>query len=101
MKHQNQIYAQIFKEIMSIPKGKVSSYGRIAARIPGCTARLVGYVLGNQPAPEDLPWHRIINSQGRISSRGDGYSDELQRVLLEEEGIEFTDGKVDLELFGV
>jgi len=86
---------------MQIPKGKVSSYGQIAAKIPGCTARMVGYALGKLPSPDDLPWHRIINSQGRISGRGDGYSDELQRVLLENEGLVFKNGKIDLNIFGV
>jgi len=48
--------------------------------------------------PDNVPWHRVINSQGKISQRE---SAELQRILLEEEGVLFDDrGKVDLKIFG-
>lgn len=93
------VYRHIFDWIQKIPSGKVQTYGGIARQIPHCTARMVGYCLGNMEGPKNLPWHRVVNSQGRISSRGDGYSDELQRVLLEDEGVEFSDGRVNLKRF--
>lgn len=60
-------------------------------------ARWVGYAL--KRCPETLPWHRVVNAQGRISSRP-GLGPNLQRTLLEEEGIVFDKlGRLDLETF--
>jgi methylated-DNA-protein-cysteine methyltransferase-like protein len=82
------------------------TYDGIAALIPPPTgvdyvayarirARWVGYALNR--CPEDLPWHRVVNSKGRISARH-GVGPDLQRTLLEGEGIEFDqDDRLDLE----
>jgi methylated-DNA-protein-cysteine methyltransferase related protein len=86
---------RIYLVVRQIPPGKVSTYGDIAAIVGDCTARMVGYAMA--AAKGDLPWHRVINAQGKISPRGDGGGEELQRARLEDEGIHFTDGKVDLK----
>lgn len=82
------------------------TYGGIAAMIPPPSgieysaysrirARWVGYAL--QGCPEHLPWHRVVNARGRISSRH-GMGPTLQRTLLEDEGVAFdSDGSLDLE----
>ncbi len=82
------------------------TYGGIASMIPPPTgieyvayarirARWVGYALNNCPA--SLPWHRVVNTEGRISSRH-GLGPALQRTLLEEEGVVFDElGRLDLE----
>lgn len=75
--------------IKRIPRGKVASYGQIAA-LAGQPrgARQVAWVLHSSSDKDALPWHRVINSQGTISlPRTAGY--ELQRALLKKEGVKF------------
>ena len=73
-----------------IPRGRVAMYGQIAelAGLDG-HARQVGYALHHLPAQSDVPWHRVLNARGEVSPRTAGDSHELQRLLLEAEGIEF------------
>jgi methylated-DNA-protein-cysteine methyltransferase-like protein len=60
---------------------------------------MVGYAMAAVPAGSNVPWQRVINAQGRISPRGDGGGSELQRALLEDEGVHFSrEGKVDWKL---
>ncbi|NOH79169.1 MGMT family protein [Vibrio sp. RE86] len=92
----DQFLMQIFAVIHQIPLGKVSTYGEIAklAGYPGY-ARHVGKALSNLPSETKLPWFRVINSQGRISLRGEDLV--RQREALINDGIEVTpDGKVKL-----
>lgn len=95
-------YDRIYNTVRQIPWGKVATYGQIAdlAGLYG-KARLVGYALFRVQIEDDIPWHRVINAQGEISyslQRQGG--DYLQKVLLEEEGIEFKkSGKVDLNKY--
>jgi len=82
--------------------GTVSTYGHIAlmAGYPGA-ARQVGWVLsGLSDDDNETPWHRVINATGRISIRGRGDMAELQKHLLEQEGVEFDDReRVDLDVY--
>lgn len=92
-------YAAIYTVVCQIPRGKVATYGQVAAlaNLPG-QARLVGYALYQlDMATTDVPWQRVINAQGKISTANRRYgSDVWQRTLLEEEGIVFSKaGKVD------
>ena len=92
-------YSRIYAVVRSIPAGRVATYGQIAtlAGLPG-HARQVGYALNALPDGQNIPWHRVINSQGKISQRD---SAEIQRCLLEEEGVVFNERvKVDLKVFG-
>jgi len=92
-------YSRIYAVVRRIPRGRVATYGQVAelAGLEG-HARQVGYALHN--SPPGLPWHRVINAQGAISARKDSDWGELQRNLLEAEGIEFDlGGRVDLEKF--
>ncbi len=88
---------RIYLVVRQIPVGKVSTYGDIAAIVGDCTARMVGYAMAS--ATGDIPWHRVINAQGKISPRGDGGGEQIQHSRLEEEGIGFSsEGKVNLRL---
>ena len=92
-------YQRIYRVIRRIPRGRVATYGQVAelAGLEG-RARQVGYALHN--SPPGLPWHRVINAQGRISARASSDWGELQRNLLEAEGVKFdSDGRVDLKKF--
>jgi methylated-DNA-protein-cysteine methyltransferase related protein len=94
-------YELIWSTVRRIPRGKVATYGQIAtlAGLDG-HARQVGYALHNLPSPSDVPWHRVVNAKGEVSPRTSGDSHELQRMLLEGEGVEFSlGGKLDLKLY--
>lgn len=95
------IYLRIQNVVRQIPRGRVCNYGRVAELTGGCTARMVGYAMASLPADTDVPWQRVINAKGKISPHGYGYGSIQQRLLLEQEGVEFTlEGVIDLERFG-
>lgn len=84
------VFTQRAREIIrQIPPGKVTTYGIIAAGAGSrCGARQVARILHSSSAKYELPWHRVVNRQGRISLTSDkGY--ERQRQLLEGEGVVF------------
>jgi len=94
-------FNKVWDMVARIPKGKVASYGQIAAGLGNPrAARTVGWALHSTPHDMDIPWHRVINSRGRISTDCGEHSPDLQRNLLESEGVEFdARGYVDLERF--
>jgi methylated-DNA-protein-cysteine methyltransferase-like protein len=87
--------------VHTIPPGHVCSYGRIAALagLPGA-ARLVGRTLARLPPGSALPWHRVINAQGRVSLPADtpGFREQVER--LRSEGVEVRGGRIDLHRYG-
>ena len=86
--------------IKQIPLGKVATYGQIAIRAGNPrAARQVAWLLSSSSKKDNLPWHRVINSKGRISlPLYQGY--ELQKALLEQEGIKFNeDDSINLEIY--
>ena len=90
-------YTRIYEWVSRVPKGKVATYGQIAGLAGRCSARQVGYAMAALPGDSGIPWHRIINSQGRISLRTGSEGHRLQRILLEAEGIVFSaDDRIDL-----
>lgn len=97
------LYGRIYTMVRRIPPGKVTTYGRVAELVGGCTPRMVGYAMAalkRGSAPE-VPWQRVINAQGKISIHGDGIGNAMQRTLLEEEGVCFDgEGRVDFTIFG-
>jgi len=91
----------IYRAVRNVPRGRVASYGQIAelAGLEG-HARQVGYALHALPDGSGVPWHRIINAKGEISPRSAGDSHELQRMLLEAEGVKFDErGRVERRYF--
>ena len=86
--------------IKRIPVGKVVTYGQVATFAGNNRgARQVSRILHSSSEKYELPWHRVINSQGRISMKpGDGF--EMQKSLLEVEGIEFDgNNQIDFKKF--
>ena len=90
-----EIDLRIWQVIALIPTGKVASYGDIAshAGLPGA-ARRVGYALRHLPKDTKIPWHRVVNAQGRISIRAETAGQYTQRERLEAEGILFRGDKI-------
>lgn len=95
-------FEQVYRAVGQVPPGFVVTYGQVAAALGDARgARTVGWALRALPEGRDVPWHRVINARGRITTRGRG-SDEIarQRHLLKEEGVAFgPDGRVDLAAF--
>jgi methylated-DNA-protein-cysteine methyltransferase-like protein len=95
------LYEALWAVVRRIPPGRVATYGQISALAgrPG-QPRLAGYALHSLPAGSDVPWHRVVNAKGEISTRGRwlGGEEGYQQALLEAEGVRFDAwGRIDLE----
>jgi methylated-DNA-protein-cysteine methyltransferase-like protein len=91
---------QVKAIIKRIPKGKVSTYGQIAAMAGSPrAARQVVRILHSSSRKDNLPWHRVINSKGGISLKpGHGY--EVQESLLKKEGVKLDKkGTIDFDRY--
>ena len=99
-----EIYALVWGIAKRIPRGRVATYGQLAALLGMPRhARQVGYALSATPENMKIPWHRVVNAEGRISLRlkhWDTGSDDLQRILLEAEGVTFdASGRIEMKKF--
>lgn len=97
--NDKQYRERVYEIVRRIPKGKVMTYGQLAIILgDGYTARTVGYVMHG--ADEDVPWQRVINSQGKCSTGRLTIPMNLQQELLEAESVVFNAaGKCDLGKF--
>ena len=95
-------YPRYYDVVRRIPPGRVATYGQVAAEagLPG-RARQVGYAMAALPNGSDVPWHRVVNARGEVSRRSGGTAfEQIQRVLLEAEGVRFSaHGRIDLSQF--
>jgi methylated-DNA-protein-cysteine methyltransferase-like protein len=92
-------YQRIYSVVRRIPKGRVATYGQVAA-LAGLAghARQVGYALHALPGGTVVPWHRVVNAAGRISTRATAGGELVQRLLLEKEGVPLdARGRVPLD----
>lgn len=89
-------YRKIYDAVKQIPRGRIATYGQIAALAgyPG-QARQVGYAL-HALNDDDVPWFRVVNAAGKISLTDARGGASLQKVLLEQEGIEFSESGIIL-----
>ena len=95
------VFERIYAVVRQIPRGRVATYGQIAARAGNPRwARVVGYALHVNPEPGVIPCHRVVNRFGETSRAFAFGGEDVQRRLLEEEGVRFTaEGRVDLEQY--
>jgi methylated-DNA-protein-cysteine methyltransferase related protein len=108
------VYSKVYDIVMQIPRGRVLTYGAVSKMMGGRLSSVaVGWAL--RALPEDasktkngsiyhsksVPWHRVINSRGTISTRNEpDMIPDLQQALLESEGISFdAEGKIDLQKY--
>lgn len=99
-----RLYDLIYATVRQIPVGKVATYSQISRIVGRCSAQMIGFALAalaSQKNIVDVPWQRVINAKGKISPHGFGFGTNMQRVLLEEEGVKFNnDNEIDFEIVG-
>ena len=94
------IFERIYEVVKRIPTGKVATYGQVAAMAGNPRwARVVGYALHANPDPEHIPCFRVVNRFGEVSKAFAFGGKNMQIALLQAEGVEVTDGKVDLSKY--
>jgi methylated-DNA-protein-cysteine methyltransferase-like protein len=86
----------VYKLVQQIPRGRVLTYGALAKalRLPG-GARTAGRAMAATPSGRGIPWHRVVGERGKILIRGP-YA-MLQKKLLESEGVEVIESRVQLK----
>ncbi len=96
-------FEKIYDVVKNIPKGKVATYGKVALLAGNPRwARVVGYALHVNPDSSTIPCHRVVNRKGLVAPAYAFGGEEVQRKLLEAEGIVFeTDGRIDLEKYSI
>ena len=96
-------FEKIYEVVKSIPEGKVATYGRVALLAGNPRwARVVGYALHVNPEPGIIPCHRVVNREGRVAPGFAFGGEDVQRQLLESEGIVFeSDGRIDLGKYSI
>lgn len=98
---EKTVYKRIYDAVLQIPYGKVATYGQIAVMAGNrYYARAVGNALHNNPAPDVIPCYRVVNSKGKLAPGFAFGGEDRQKQLLEDEGVEVIDGKVDLKKYG-
>lgn len=93
---------RIYEAVKKIPKGRVATYGQVAALAGDRNmARAVGNALHRNPDPDTIPCYRVVNSKGELAGEFAFGGPGAQQRLLEADGIEVTDGKIDLKKYGM
>lgn len=98
-----QVFEKIYAVVRSIPKGRVATYGMVALLAGNPRwARVVGYALHVNPEPGVIPCHRVVTRNGEVASGFAFGGPDVQRHLLEAEGIVFEhDGRIDLKKYSI
>ena len=91
---------QVYEAVARIPRGKVATYGQIAAQVGDTLAgREGGHIMSCAPSGRNLPCHRVVNRTGALAPDYAFGGQEKQRALLEAEGVTFlADGRIDMTL---
>ncbi len=96
-------FEKIYEVVKTIPKGRVATYGWVAAQAGNPRwSRVVGYALHVNPEPGVIPCHRVVTKNGETAAAFAFGGESVQRSLLEAEGVAFRpDGTVDLNIYAV
>jgi methylated-DNA-protein-cysteine methyltransferase-like protein len=99
-KQRKNFCRQVWNTVAAIPPGRVASYGQIA-KLAGFAngARLVGWALRSAPADVDLPWHRVVNAQGKISipAADPAHAEQVRRLTAE--SVRIAGGRIDISRY--
>lgn len=100
MDQKKNSYEKIYDVVKQIPRGNVATYGQVAALAGNRRwARVVGYALHVNPDPENIPCHRVVNREGRLSDAFAFGGVNRQKQLLEAEGVTVVGNFVELEIY--
>jgi methylated-DNA-protein-cysteine methyltransferase related protein len=96
-KKPSPVFGRVHRLVRQIPRQRVATYGQLSRLIAGrLTPVGVGWALHG--CPDDVPWHRVVNAQGGLSTEREAPG--IQRAMLESEGVRFRpDGTVDLGVY--
>jgi len=84
---------KIYKKLLEVPKGKITTYGDLAKAVGFANGqRAVGKIMNKNPYPVIIPCHRVVKSNGKIG--GYAYGEEIKENMLKKEGIKIKDGKI-------
>lgn len=100
MSKELNTFERIYEVVKLIPKGTVATYGQVAQLAGNKNwARVVGYALHANPDPENIPCYRVVTKEGKVSEAFAFGGGNEQIRLLQEEGIEVTEGKVNMKKY--
>lgn len=100
MANEQSFYDRVYAAVKRIPRGKVATYGQVAAAAGnGGAARAVGNALHKNPAFGEIPCHRVVNSKGKLADAFVFGGVNVQKDLLMQEGVEVADNRVDLKKY--
>lgn len=98
MIQENNFFQRVYEIVKKIPSGKITTYGSIAKALGlKSSARMVGWALNSAAVRNDLPFHRVVNRNGDLTGKRYFATPYLMRELLESEGIEFIDDRVNIK----
>ena len=85
-------FERIYEVVKKIPEGKVATYGQVATAAGNPRwSQVVGYALHSNPSPGEIPCHRVVRKDGRVAQSFAFGGENVQRMLLEGEGVSFVD----------
>ena len=95
----NNFFNDVYKIVERIPEGMVITYGMIAYMIGRPrAARIVGWAMNNAPNERDLPCYRVVNKAGEMAPSDIFGGEDVQRMMLESEGVTFLDnGRINMK----
>ena len=100
MENHENTFTRIYGVVRQIPKGRVASYGQVAALAGNRRwSRVVGYALHVNPDPDGIPCYRVVTKDGRVSEAFAFGGGNRQVELLMADGVEFVDGHVDMKKY--
>lgn len=92
-------FEMVYQVVAKIPRGKVITYGGIAKAIGINNPRVVGFALHSNKNPNEIPCHRVVNIKGEVAPGFAFGGRDIQRKLLEAEGVKFENGRVKSSFF--
>ncbi|MEM2160721.1 MAG: MGMT family protein [Candidatus Nitrosotenuis sp.] len=89
----NKLDQAVYKKLLQVPKGKVTTYGELARAVGLQNGqRVIGQIMNRNPFPVVIPCHRVVKSDGKIG--GYFYGEKVKTKMLSDEGIKIADGKI-------
>ncbi len=97
---KNEYFWKVFEYLLTVPKGKVVTYGQVAKALGNKgLARVVGNILHANPDKEAFPCFKVVNAKGELTKNFVFGGRDEQKRLLEKDGIKVLDYKVDLSKY--